>query len=70
MTPFFPNPVQKNISSCHFLPHCPNYLAERNTLFQKITNIDSNLLVQANATVTKTLPFGNSKSSNEVNFQI
>ena len=26
---------------CHFLRQCPNFLAERNTLFNKITNIDS-----------------------------
>ena len=33
-------------------------------------NIDSNTLFQTDATVTKTLIFGNLKSSNEVNFHI
>ena len=48
-------------NTCHFLLHCPNFLTERNTLFNKITNIDSNILNQADATITKTLLFGNSK---------
>ena len=46
---------------CHFLLHCPNFLSERNTPLNKITNIDSNILNQADATITKTLLFGNSK---------
>ena len=35
-----------------------------------MNNIDSNTLFQTDATVTKTLIFGNLKSSNEVNFHI
>ena len=54
-------------NTCHFLLHCPNFLTERNTLLNKITNIDSNILNQADATITKTLLFGNSKYSNEIN---
>ena len=57
-------------NTCHFLLHCPNFLAERNTLLNKITNIDSNILNQADATVTKTPLFGNSNYSNEVNLEI
>ena len=57
-------------NTCHFLLHCPNFLTERNTLFNKITNIDSNILNQADATITKTLLFGNSKYSSEINLQI
>ena len=45
-------------NTCHFLLHCPNFLSERNTLLNKITNNDS-----------KTLLFGNSKYSNEINLQ-
>ena len=56
--------------TCHFLLHCPNFLTERNTLLNKISNIDSNIINQADATITKTLLFGNSKYSNEVNLQI
>ena len=57
-------------NTCHFLFHYPNFLAERNTLLSKITNIDSNISNQADATITKTLLLGNSKYSNEVNLQI
>ena len=57
-------------NTCHFLLHCPNFLTERNTLLNKITNIDSNILNQADDTVTKTHLFVNSKYSNEVNLQI
>ena len=48
----------------HFL----NFLAERNTLLNNITNIDNNILNQAGATITKTFLFSNSKYSNEINF--
>ena len=42
-------------NTCHFLLHCPNFLTERNTLLNKITNIDSNILNPADDTITKTL---------------
>ena len=54
----------------HFLLHCPNFLPEKITLLNKITNIDRNILNQADAIITKTLLFGNSKYSNEANLQI
>ena len=54
---------------CKFLLHCPNFLTERNTLLNKITNIESNILYQADATITKKLLFGNPKYSNEINLQ-
>ena len=50
--------------------HCPNFVTERNTLLKKITNIDSNILNQAGATITNTLLSNNSKYSNEINLQI
>ena len=56
--------------TCHFLLYCPNFLTERNTLLNKITNIDSNILYQADATITKTILFGNSKFSNEIDLKI
>ena len=56
--------------TCHFLLHCPNFFIETNALLKKITNIDSNILNHADATITKTLLFGNSKYSNEINLQI
>ena len=57
-------------NTCHFLFYCPNFLAERNTLLNKITNIDSNILNQAGATITKALQFDNTKCSNKVNLKI
>ena len=57
-------------NTCHFLLHCPNFLTERNTLLNKITNIDSNILNQAGTTITKTLVFDNSQYSNEINLKI
>ena len=54
---------------CQFLLHCPNFLTERNTFLNKITNIESNILYQADATITKKLLFGNPKYSNEINLQ-
>ena len=57
-------------NTCHFLLQCPNFLTERNTLLNKITNIDSNILNQFDATITKTLLFCNLKYSKKVNLQI
>ena len=45
-------------------------LAERNTLLNKITDIDINILNQTHAAVTKTFLFGNLKYLNEVDMQI
>ena len=59
-----------DVENMSLLLHCPNFLSERNTLLNKITNIDSNILNQADATVTKALPFDNTKYSNEINLQI
>ena len=53
-----------------FLLHCPNSLTEINTLLNKITNIDNNISNQVDATVTKTLLFGNPKYSTKINLQI
>ena len=57
-------------NTCHFLLHCPNFLTEGNTLLNIIANIDSNILNQADTTITKTLLFGNSKYSNKINLKI
>ena len=54
----------------YFLLHCPNFLNERNTLLNKITNIDSNILNQFDASITKTLLFCNLKYSKKANLQI
>ena len=63
-----PTAMFKN--TCHFHFHCPNFLTERNNFLNKITYIDSNTLNKADGTIIKTLLFGNSKYSNEINLQI
>ena len=45
-------------------------LAERNTLFNKITNFDSNILNQIDATITKIFLCDTSKNFNEINLKI
>ena len=39
-------------NASHFLLYCPNFLAEINTLLNKITNIDSVISNQADTTLT------------------
>ena len=57
-------------NTCRFLLHSLTFLAERNTFLNKITDIDSNILNQANTIMTKTLSSGNSKNFNGINFLI
>ena len=47
-----------------FLLHSPNFLAERNDPFNKITNLNNDILNEADATVTKTFLLGNLKYFN------
>ena len=46
-------------NTCHFLLHRLNFLAERNTIFNKITNINSDILNQTDATITKVVFISN-----------
>ena len=57
-------------NTCHFLLHSHNLSAERNTVLNKITNDDSNILNQVDTAVTKIILFGNWNYSNEVKLQI
>ena len=57
-------------NTCHYPLYSLTFLAERNTFVNKFTDIDSNILNQANAIMTKTLLFGNSKNFNGINFLI
>ena len=45
--------------STHFLLHCSNYDCARQTLFEKISKIDSIMLKQNDQVLTKHLSFGN-----------
>ena len=59
------NPIcscgQEIETSTHFLLHCSNYHCARQTLFEKINKIDSNILKQNNQFITKLWSFGNEK---------
>ena len=45
-------------STMHFFLHCANFLIPRQTLFQKIRNIDNNILSQSQTQLTQTLLYG------------
>ena len=45
-------------STLHFFLHCPNFLISRQTLFQKIRNIDDKILSQSETQLTQTLLYG------------
>ena len=46
-------------STMHFFLHCTNFLIPRQTVFQKIRNIDNNILSQSETQLTQTLLYGN-----------
>ena len=46
-------------STVHFFLHCTNFPIPRQTLFQKIRNIDESILSQSETQPTQTLPYGN-----------
>ena len=46
-------------STMHFFLHCTNSLIPRQTVFQKIRNIDDNILSQIETQLTQTLLYGN-----------
>ena len=51
----------------HFLLHCTNFLIPRQTLFQKIKNIDDNILCQSETQLTQTYLFGNQNYHSSIN---
>ena len=59
------NPIcswsQEIETSTHFLLHCFNYDCARQTLFEKVSKVDSIMLKQNDQVITKPLPFGNEK---------
>ena len=48
-------------TSTHFLLHCSKYHCARETLYEKVSKIDSTMLKQNDQVLTKLLPFGNEK---------
>ena len=54
-------------STVHFFLHCSNFLIPRQTLFQKIRNIDDNILSQRETQLTQTLPYSNQNYHSSIN---
>ena len=54
-------------STMHFFLHCTNFLIPRQTLFQKIRNIDDSILSQSEMQQTQTLLYGNQNYHSSIN---
>ena len=54
-------------STMHSFLHCTNFLIPRQTLFQKIRNIDDSILSQSETQLTQTLLYGNQNYHSSIN---
>ena len=54
-------------STMHFFLHCTNLLIPRQTLFQKIRNIDNSILSQSEVQLTQTLLYDNQNYHSSIN---
>ena len=54
-------------ASIHFFLHCASFNTQRQTLFNKIANIDANILTENEDSSVNTLLFGISNSENSFN---
>ena len=54
-------------STMHFFLRCTNFLIPRQTLFQKIRNIDDSILSQSKTQLTQTLLYGNQNYHSSIN---
>ena len=54
-------------STMHFFLHCSNFLIPRQTLFQKIRNVDNNILAKSETQLTQTLLYGNQNYHPSIN---
>ena len=54
-------------STMHFFLHCTNFLIPTQILFQKIRNIDNNILSQSETQLTQTLLYGNQNYHPSIN---
>ena len=51
----------------HFFLHCTNFLIPRQTLFQKIRNIDDNILFQSETLLFQSILYGNQNYHSSIN---
>ena len=54
-------------SPMHFFLHCSKFLIPRQTLFQKIRDIDDNILYQSETQLTQTRLYGNQNCHSSIN---
>ena len=54
-------------STMHLFVHCTNFLIPRQTPFEKIGNIDENILSQSETELTQTLLYGNQDYHSSIN---
>ena len=54
-------------STMHFFLHCTNFLIPRQTLFQKIRNIDDSILSQSETQLTQNLLYGDQNYHSSIN---
>ena len=54
-------------SIMHFFLQCTNFVIPRQTFFQKIRNIDDNILSQSETQLTQTLLYGNQNYHSSIN---
>ena len=56
-----------NETTIHFFLHCANFNTPRQTLFNKISTIDANILTENEDSIVKPLLFGKLTSENSFN---
>ena len=56
-----------NETTIHFFLHCANFNTQRQTLFNKISTIDANILTENEDSIVKPLLFGKLNSENSFN---
>ena len=54
-------------STMHFFFHCTDFLIPRESLFQKIRNIEDNILSQSETQLTQILLYGNQNYHSSIN---
>ena len=54
-------------TTTHFFLHCANFYFQRQTLFDRITTIDENILTENEESIINTLLYGKINSENSIN---
>ena len=57
-------------TTVHYLLHCPNFSNERHICFNKLRNVDANILNNDDSNISKVLLYGNHSFNDEKNTSI